>query len=592
MKKLSLKNVPWLRYALLLLVGIFIGWLFFNDGNREANETHAHQEGEETIWTCSMHPQIRQNEPGQCPICGMDLIPASGGKAGGGDNRYVNTMTAEAVAMSNIQTSEVKRTSAQNEISLTGKIQINEQKISTIAASFPGRIEKLYINFTGEEVKKGQRMATIYSPELVTAQKELLEAAKIKQSNPALYNAAKEKLRLWKLSSNQIGSIEQRGEVLLNFDVYAFTSGIVINRMVSEGDYVDKGNSLFEVVDLSSVWVVLDAYESDLGWITKGDDITIKVAALPGEEITTKITYIDPRINPVTRAASVRAEVPNKEGKLKPEMFVNAVIKGDAPIQEKGIAIPKTALLWTGKRSVVYVKVPKSEKPAFEMREITLGSRMGDFYLIEGGLEAGEEIVTHGVFAVDAAAQLSGNYSMMARPEVNDLQVPDAFTSQLTKVVESYFDLKNALVESDPDEASTHALNMEKELESVDMSLLKEKAHDHWMRLLNPLQVNLSKIHETDQIDGQRQYFQDLSDTILEAVEIFGIQNDKVFKAYCPMASNDEGAYWLSEFEEIRNPYFGEAMLTCGEVKEVIRKGSQGKKSSTDKPVSAQSHRH
>src|SRR5690606_34680144 len=157
-----------------------------------------------------------------------------------------------------------------------------------------------------------------------------------------------------------------------------------------------------------------------------------------------------PVINPNTRAASVRAEAYNRSGELRPEMFVNAQVKTTLRQGQSSLAIPRTALLWSGKRSIVYVKVPDTEFPTYEMREITIGPRMGEMWLVEAGLEAGEEIVTNGVFAIDAAAQLSGNYSMLMRPDVKTMDVPQAFREQITALADAYFKVKNGLVADDP----------------------------------------------------------------------------------------------------------------------------------------------
>jgi membrane fusion protein, copper/silver efflux system len=376
-----------------------------------------------------MHPQIRQNEPGKCPLCGMDLIPLAGQSNQGEQNLFIHTMSAEAIALANVQTSKVSYTTPEYEVYLTGKIVPNEKKLAVITANYSGRIEKLFVDFTGQTLSKGEKMASIYSPELVTAQKELIEAAKNKQINPSLYNAVREKLSLWKINEKQIDAIETRGEIITEFDVYAQISGIVMSRNISTGDYVNRGSVLFEIADLSSVWVMLDAYEQDLSVVRTGGKVDFTVASLPGREFTSTVTFIDPLINPQTRTASVRMEVNNPGMQLKPEMFVKGKIKSKFSAQTglkgKSLLISKTSVLWTGTRSVVYVKVPGSEFPSFEMREIILGPRAGDFYVVENGLQEGEEIVINGVFAIDAAAQLSGNYSMMNRPVSKRISVPE-----------------------------------------------------------------------------------------------------------------------------------------------------------------------
>lgn len=550
----------------ILITGLLSGWLIF--GGKES-APHDHGTEAATEYTCSMHPQIRQQGPGKCPLCGMDLIPVS--SASGSSNLHVHEMTPEAIALANIQTTKVRSVSATNELTLTGKIKVNEQQLSVITAKFPGRIEKLFVNFEGQEVRRGERLATIYSPELVTAQRELLEAKKMANISPQLYEAAKEKLRLWKISDKQIEQIETTNEVFTTLDVFADASGVVTKRQVSLGDYVSTGSIMMEIANLSSVWVVLDAYETDLAWIKTGSTITFTVPSLPGKEFNATIQYINPSLNTETRTVDVRAVVPNTGNQLKPEMLVNATLQSKMDSLREGLVVPATAVLWTGKRSVVYVKQMGST-PAFERREITLGARMKDLYIVESGLEEGEEVVSNGVFAVDASAQLSGNYSMMSAPENKSMEVPVAFRDQLTHLANQYFAVKNALVESNPLTASTAAKEVVKALKNVDMKLLEGSAHDKWMVLLKAMERGAAGISTNTDVDAQRKDFELLSDHLIEAVQLFGVNSDKVYRAYCPMAFEDKGAYWLSEFEDIKNPYFGASMLRCGENREVFRK--------------------
>ncbi len=590
-----LKNKKILLVIILTLVlGGVIGWLVKPSPGQQKNDvsTHQHEESSGESWTCSMHPQIRQAEPGKCPICGMDLIPASSKRTGADPMKY--EMTPEAVAMANVHTSRTTGISPEGELFLTGKVKADERQLASVSAKFPGRIEKLFVSFTGQVVRKGEKLAAVYSPELATAQKELLEAASTKTTYPELYQAARGKLRLWKLTENQIDALENSETVQDQFDVLSDKSGVVTKRNIAVGDYVGTGSVLFEVVDLSRVWVMIDAYESDLPFVKVGDEVSFTAAGIPGQNFTAKVTYIDPVINPETRAASVRAEAHNRNGELKPEMFINARIRTTLGKGQSSLAIPRTALLWTGKRSIVYVKVPGAEFPTFEMREITIGPRMGEMWLVEAGLEAGEEIVTNGVFAVDAAAQLSGNYNMMKRPEVKTRETPKAFRKQITTVADAYFEVKNALVNSQPEEAQTASKALEGARAEVDMHLLKGETHDHWMVLHEHLRGATKMIRSATNLESQRQHFSTLSAAILEMTESYGLEKEKVYKDFCPMAFDDKGAYWLSETEDIRNPYFGDAMMSCGEVQETYRKGQQvyKKEDAASQPQATSTHNH
>ena len=215
------------------------------------------------------------------------------------------------------------------------------------------------------------------------------------------------------LFRSQIKEIEKSGATKTEFEVFATTQGIVTNRKVNTGDYVSRGDVLFEVADLSRVWAIFDAYESDLSWISLGQNVEFTAQAIPGKTFSGKITFIDPVVNASTRITRVRVEVPNSGLQFKPEMFVNGIIQSRQTGSGDQLIIPQSAVLWTGKRSVVYVKLPGTEQPAFKMREINLGSAMKDTYVVMDGLVEGEEIVTYGTFSIDAAAQLAGKTSMM-----------------------------------------------------------------------------------------------------------------------------------------------------------------------------------
>lgn len=400
---------------LALFSGIFLGWLFFHSSESEIVE-HNHNENAatETIYTCSMHPQIKSDKPGLCPICGMELVPMNSPKLNENDvNPNEIYMSEAALALASVETTVVKKGIPEKQVHLLGKIKADETKISTLTARFGGRIEKLFVNYTGQKVNEGQKMAKIYSPELITAQKELLEAIKYKESNPTFYYSARTKLKLWDLNDEQIAVIEKEGEPQLYFDVLAPMNGTVSKRQVALGDYIKEGSALFEIVDLSRIWVMFDAYESDLPWIKIGDKVDFTVQSVPGKSYSGKLTYIDPFIDPKTRVAQVRVEMSNLDMVLKPEMFASGILTSNVAGNTNEILIPKSAILWTGKRAVVYIKNQKNNGSYFHYREVVLGPEAGNFYVVKEGLNVGEIIAINGVFRIDAAAQLAGKQSMM-----------------------------------------------------------------------------------------------------------------------------------------------------------------------------------
>lgn len=414
--KYNIGKKEFIAALVIFSVGIMIGIFFSGSSGSEkpiTQNVQGAEQGAKQIWTCSMHPQIRQDKPGSCPICGMDLIPLAQNKeTEEADPREIQ-MTESAMKLADVQTYVVQKGIPRKELRLQGEVKADERNIAALTARFGGRIEKLYVNYTGQYVRKGQKIAAIYSPDLNTAQQELLDAVKYKDSQPSLYRAARNKLKLWELTDQQIDNIEKNTNPDIYFDILSPISGTVTRRDVAVGTYVKEGSPLFEIINLQRVWVLLDAYESDLPWIHTGDEVSFSIPAIPGKTFAGKVSYIDPFINPGTRVAQARVEINNPGLLLKPGMFVNAVLSSGNAGEMQALLIPKTAILWTGKRSIVYVKVPHRKTPSFVFREVTLGAHTGNFYVVEEGLQEGEEIASNGVFKIDASAQLLGKPSMM-----------------------------------------------------------------------------------------------------------------------------------------------------------------------------------
>ncbi len=579
-------NNKYLKYGLFILGGLFLGWLFFHSPEKsEEKHNHASETAEATVWTCSMHPQIRMEKPGKCPICGMDLIPLN--KSDAVVDPAAVHFTKEAAALANVSTSIVSKQKPEKEVRLYGKIQQDERLLQSLVAHVPGRIEKLMVNFTGETIKKGQVLAVIYSPELITAQQEFFEAIKTRDTQPEIYEAVKEKLSFWKLSEAQIAAIESSGKIKTNFEVYSTTTGVVTARRVNSGDYISQGTVLYEIADLSKVWALFDAYETDLPFLNEGNKISFTVQAVPGQTFTGNITFIDPVIDPATRVSKVRVEVDNRNGRLKPEMFATGMVNANLAEYRNNFIIPRSAVLWTGKRSIVYVKVPESEDPVFKLREIEIGPVLGNSYVVVNGLAEGEEIVTQGAFSVDAAAQLEGkpsmmntedgeamsghNHSEMGKTPSKPVEVSASFKKQLNEVFDNYTLMKDAFVKSNAAEVKKTAAKVHQSLSKIDMSLVPEKEHDRWMDLAGKLDNEISKIEKAPNLEQQRVVFSSFNTYFYQTVKTFGLSGKTVYYQFCPMANNDKGAYWLSKTEPILNPYFGDEMLTCGEVKETIK---------------------
>jgi membrane fusion protein, copper/silver efflux system len=606
------------------------------------------------FWTCSMHPQVQQPGPGKCPICHMDLIPVSADDSGGVAGAAVFSTSEAARELMRIQTAPVERRFVSHEIRMVGKIDFDETNLAYITAWVPGRLDRLYVDFTGIEVRKGDHMVYLYSPDLLAAQEDLRRAAKalagIRQEAPevlkdtakAAVTASREKLRRWGLTDAQIDGAEKQGGASDHVTIYAPVAGTVVNRSGQEGMYVDTGTRIYTIADLTSLWVKLDAYESDLTWLRYGQKVTFEAEALPGEKFEGQITFIDPVLDKATRTAKVRVIVKNKDRRLKPEMFVRATVRaqvaGGGRVMDPALAgkwispmhpevikdgpgtcdvcgmalvkaedlgymsaessetepplvIPASAPLITGARAVVYVEAPDGERPTYEGREVVLGPRAGDFYIVREGLAEGERVVTNGNFKIDSALQILAKPSMMApeggaptgahdhgsmsKTATPAVETPDAFKGQLGSFYEAYLVIGAALASDDFETASRAVPKGKGALETVDMKLLDGAAHTVWMDHLGRLGKALTAMEAAGDIEAARQAFEPLSMALLEAIQAFGMASDKpAFRTHCPMAFEWKGADWLQADEDIRNPYFGASMLTCGEVKGQVGSGS------------------
>ena len=579
------------------------------------------------VWTCSMDPQIQRHAPGKCPICGMDLIPLEpmgdvGARVVPAERKFVTV-----------------------EVRLVGKVDYDETRFGYITAWLPGRLDRLYVDYTGVPVKKGDHMVLLYSPQLLAAQEELLQAIRavkeiensrieiMKENARATVEAAREKLRLWGLSKEQIAEIERRGKVREHMEINAPMGGIVIHKNAQQGMYVDTGTRIYTIADLSRVWVKLDAYESDLKWLRYGQKVSFTAEAYPGETFEGQIAFIDPVVDAVTRTVKMRVNVSNADGRLKPEMFVRGVVRtqvaaggrvmdpdlagkwicymhpwivkdgpgmcdvcgmplvtteslGYVPVvaeqRVKPLVIPASAPLITGKRAIVYVQLRGLEVPTYEPRVVTLGPRAGDYYVVQQGLGEGDLVVVEGNFKIDAARQLMRQPSMMspeglettaAKPVAGGprLEVPDAFRTQLGTVLAAYGKTASALAADDLDAAKRAARDTRTALDAVDMKLLTGDAHAAWMKSLKDLDTSLDGMTQAADIETLRKHFALLSESLASAVRAFGVlPAAPVYVLHCPMAFNNRGADWLSDAKEVRNPYFGAAMPKCGEVIETL----------------------
>lgn len=606
-------------FVALIAAAFIFGWLL--SGTDEPSTSGASGEAAQdqaakqpTVWTCSMHPQVQLPKAGKCPICFMDLIPLESGDDGSLDPSQLR-MTPNAAQLARIQTVPVRRALAESEVRMYGVISYDETRLSYITAWVAGRVDGLYVDYTGAEVKKGAPLVSLYSPTLLSAQEELIQAARIvakestgeltRSTAMATLKATREKLRLFGLNIHQIDEIESSDVAEDHVTIYSPASGVVIHKNALEGMYVKPGTKLFTIADLTKLWVMFDAYETDLPWLALGQTVSFSSRAFPGEQFEAVITFIDPVLDTKARTARVRAEVDNRRGRLKPDMFAQGVVRSMLDIHgqvttaenvasdELPLLIPATAPLITGKRAVVYVELSQDDGRLFEGRIIELGPRAGEFYIVREGLLEGERVVTNGAFKIDAELQIRAKPSMMspdggAPPPGHDhgdvgsqtvalteeadkepLDLSNQAISALTSAYDAYFQFHQALAADDHEAATRAADNIVAEIKTVDMKLFEGDAHNLWMELSNDIAKQAVAAVAGMDIETVRASFEQVSNSMIALHRRFGHAGDRTFYlAFCPMAFDNKGAYWLQTDSIIANPYFGDMMLGCGEIQD------------------------
>ncbi|MBI5252537.1 MAG: efflux RND transporter periplasmic adaptor subunit [Desulfomonile tiedjei] len=595
------------------------------------------------VWTCSMHPQIRLPNSGKCPICYMDLIPLESDEHIH-DNAAVPrySMSEAAKKLSEVQTTEVKRERATVTVRMVGLVYEDETRVAALTSRVDGRLDEIYINFTGVRVDKGDPMVTIWSPTLIKSQVELFETIRSEGSEEdGVIKGAEEKLIQYGLTKEQVREIREKKKPILNVTLRAPISGIVTKKMALLGQFVKEGSEMYFINDLSHVWIKMDAYETDLPWIRYGQEVTFTTPAVPGRTFKGKVLFIDPMLDTKTRSVKVRVEAENPGYALKPGMFVTAEVKAevdskgrvikqewagkyvcpvhpsdeaspepgtcpiskmplqaassfgyaDDPDSEPPLVIPASAALVTGKRAVVYVEV-QADRPTYEGREVVLGPKAGDKYVVFEGLKEGERVVSKGNFKIDSAMQILAKPSMMSPSQLKQqpaaesssdeevvakLNAPESFLRQLTPVFEHYFILKEALVSGKSEDAAKAAEKLADAVKGVKKVNLDKKAQDTWGKQSRMVLAQTKILAATKEIEKQRKAFDPLSEALVKTVMGFRhVMKEPLYIYFCSDALDRQGAYWIEAKQEPTNPYFGDArlkdkdMLKCAELSESI----------------------
>jgi len=416
------------KIAIPLVVIIFAsaaggGWLLWQSKHPGTASEQKAAQGKQ-LYTCSMHPFIIKDKPGTCPICSMELIKKIDSVAGGGAQTTEQKKQAEMLGhvslsptqqiMANVATVEAKNGTLNKEINAVGIVQFDQSRQAKVTAWIAGRIDKLNVNTVGAYVSKDKPVAEVYSPDLLATQQEYLLAVKsreqlknspipsISQNGDGLVASSKQRLMLFGVKENQIAELEKAGKPTIRLPIYTPLSGIVIEKMVQQGQYVNVGEVLFNIADLSRVWVEIDVFENEVPYVRVGQQVEIRSAVEHGALFNGRISFVYPFHDPKTHTVKARVEMPNSGHRLKPDMFVNAIIR--VPLV-KGIVVPVTAVIDTGKRQVVWVETSPG---MFEPRDVQVGERVDDKVQILSGIKTGDKVAVSGGYLIDSESQLKG----------------------------------------------------------------------------------------------------------------------------------------------------------------------------------------
>ncbi|BBM87052.1 efflux RND transporter periplasmic adaptor subunit [Candidatus Uabimicrobium amorphum] len=608
-------------FLTLLWLGTFLAPEKKHDHSKHKQKNTKSNERKIKFWTCSMHPQIKlPNNDAKCPVCFMDLVPVYSGGNEVGPNEL--SLTKNALKLAKVKAEPVLYRRLTHTLRIVGKVDYDETKVTNINLWTPGKskLDRMFIDFTGANVKKGAPLVEVYSPDLIAAQGEYLSAydsyKKLVEDSHVggladNLQASKRKLIDLGMTEEQIHTLENKKQPQQTTIIYSPVSGTVVGKLVNEGEWHGRGMSLYRIADLSKVWVKLDAYETDIGRVRNGQQVEFETEAYPGKVFTGKIAFIDPFLNTTTRTVRLRVNVNNPDGELKPGMFVRASIKvrvaeegqvithkytkKPIKIRSRVLTIPHTAPLFTGKRAVVYLQKEKKKYDSslgkmkvvqrlYYAVEVELGPRVGDYYVVLSGLEEGQMVVSQGVYKIDSALQIMAKPSMMNPPKkqlasektkTSQENVPpyaiasSNYHKKMKDIVDSYLKLTQSLAKDNVQDAHHSLLALEKHSKKVlaDGFSLPQISNARITEHVTALSNFLAKIDKKEDVKLLRKELKGLTRIVTTYLEDFGHEYSKsLHRMYCPMTKG----YWWQFSEELQNPYFGKKMLRCGNKKTTL----------------------
>lgn len=405
-------KLPWILTILLAITLVAVVVARPSTKSSAASTTSA---GEKKVlyWIDAMNPTHKFDKAGKAPD-GMDLVPVyddGAGPATSAVGGYANVkLTSDRQQLIGVQTGMTEMRSLGRSVRTVGRVAVDETRLYKITTKFDGYIEKLYVNVTGQQIRKGQPLFSVYSPDLLSTQQEYLLAMRAAKQAPSLLAAARQRLLLWDITTAEIRELERTGTARKSVTIHSPTNGFVLNKIAVEGARVTAGEPLFEIANLDHVWIQADVYESELQFIRLGAPATTTLSYLPGRTWKGRVTFIAPTVDPTTHTVKVRSEFENADGALKPDMFGDVVIEQPA---RQAVVVPDSAVLQTGTRSVVFVVKPDG---TFEPREVSVGTKTDQVYEVRSGLAAGEKVVTQANFLIDSESRLKAALAQMNAP--------------------------------------------------------------------------------------------------------------------------------------------------------------------------------
>ena len=512
-----------------------------------------------TVYQCPMHPWIKADHPGEkCTICGMALVAAPAGGAEASDPNLV-ILTPASATVTGVQTAEVKRDALVRTLRVSGVIDDDDTRHRILAARVPGRVEKLFINYVGAVVRAGEPLATVYSPEMLTAQRQYVERLR---AGATAFTAseratARERLLELGLTDEEVGILEHTLEPVAMVTVRAPLSGTVVTRAVYEGQYVQTNDRLFEIGDFSSMWFVFDAYDADLAWLRAGQPVEVSTASVGQRTLTAPISFINPNLDEATRTAKVRVVLPNPDGTL----FHKQVATGRVRLEVPDVLVaPRSAVLQHGGEPLVFLQ--QTER-GYLARRVQLG-RVGDEQVeILAGLAAGDRVVTEGGLILDGQAQLArAAITGDAASPAHEKSSPSTPMAAAQNAAPELVALATTAADGAAALADDNLAAYQQQLPGLRAALRAYLAQEP----RSPLAEFAAKLGDRGDLRSARRDFEPFSTALADLVRAQPAEHRAGLHVFeCPMAPVLGTGRWLGRTAEVRNPFFGSAMPGCGE---------------------------